>query len=97
MERGVMPHLKCVPCRARVLSGLAYSDVVIDLCPGCGAPLERVTELAEIVGFRSIRPCDDAGMSDANQRLADRVRDFRGAYAQPTAKAIALPVSEHDR
>ena len=56
MERGAMPHLKCVPCRARTMSGPAHSDVVMDLCASCGAPLERVTTLDEIVGFRSIQP-----------------------------------------
>ena len=104
MERGAMPHFKCVPCRARILTAHAPPDLMIDLCPSCGAPLEPVAALAEIVGFRSIRPYDEAEMSNESARLADRVRDFRSAYTDlaefeppPTAHAIAMRASENDR
>jgi hypothetical protein len=59
--------------------------LVGDLCPGCGSLLEPVGELAEIVGYRSIKSCDgaaDDGPPDAHQRIATRVDDFlarRGA------------------
>ena len=54
-EKGVMPHFKCVRCKARLYSEAGPADSVGDLCPGCGSLLEPVGELAEIVGFRSIR------------------------------------------
>jgi hypothetical protein len=60
-----MPHFKCVACRTRLHSAAAPADVLGDLCPRCGSPLEPVGELAEIVGFQSIRqrnsPADDGG------------------------------------
>jgi hypothetical protein len=61
-----MPHFKCVACRTRLYSAAAPADLVGDLCPRCGSLLEPVGELAEIVGFQSIRPrnsaADDGGI-----------------------------------
>jgi hypothetical protein len=54
--------------------------LVGDLCPDCGALLEPVGELAEIVGFRSIKP-------RGQQRIADRLDDLFASRAQ----AVALP------
>jgi hypothetical protein len=55
-----MPHFKCVRCRTRLYSAAAPADLIGDLCPGCGALLEPVGDLAEIVGFQAIRPRADA-------------------------------------
>ena len=74
-----MPHYKCVACKSRLHSAGSPADDVGDLCPGCGALLEPVGELAEIVGFRSIKPGDNAFDGDAprtHRRLADSVGDF---------------------
>jgi hypothetical protein len=77
-----MPHFKCVACETRLHStATAAPDPVGDLCPGCGALLEPVAvgELAEIVGFRSIRARDgagDEGETGTHQRIADRLGDF---------------------
>jgi hypothetical protein len=49
-----MPHLKCEPCRARVYRAGEPSSVV-EPCPVCGQPLQAVRDLAEIVGFRSVK------------------------------------------
>jgi hypothetical protein len=43
-----VPHLKCVTCRTRLYSATDAAGV----CDGCGAPLEPVAELAELVGYR---------------------------------------------
>jgi hypothetical protein len=65
-----MPHFKCVACRTRLYSG----DLISDLCRGCGSPLEPVGELAEVVGFRSIKPRDSAaGAPSTHRRLTERV------------------------
>lgn len=83
-----MSHFKCVACKTRLYSAARPIEGVGDLCPGCGSLLEPVGELAEIVGFRSIKPRDSAaddGPPGRHQRIADRVEDFfarREAIAQ---------------
>ena len=57
-----MPHYKCDRCRTRQYSAAGPREVVGDLCPGCGSPLEPVGDLTEIVGFRSI--AHDHGADD---------------------------------
>ena len=74
-----MPHFKCVACKFRLYRAASPPDEVGDLCPGCGSLLEPVGELAEVVGFQSIKPRDgaaDGGASSAHHRLADRVGDL---------------------
>ncbi len=74
-----MPHFKCVRCKARLYSEAGPADSVGDLCPGCGSLLEPVGELAEIVGFRSIKFRHSATEGDVpgtHERLADRVGDL---------------------
>jgi hypothetical protein len=74
-----MPHFKCVACKTRLYSAAGPVDLVGDLCPGCGSLLEPVGQLAEVVGFRSIRPRESAADGDAlgtHQRIADRFGDF---------------------
>jgi hypothetical protein len=73
-----MPHFKCVACKTRLYSAAGPDDLVGDLCPGCGSLLEPVGELAEIVGFRSIKHRDTADDSPpgTHERIAGRVDDF---------------------
>ena len=74
-----MPHFKCVACKTRLHSPANPADLVGDLCPGCGALLEPVKELAEIVGFRSIRSRDgaaDDSQPRPHERIADRIDDL---------------------
>jgi hypothetical protein len=71
-----MPHFKCVACKTRLYSAAGPDDMVGDLCPGCGSLLEPVGNLAEIVGFRSIRSRDGAADNSppgTHQRIAARV------------------------
>jgi hypothetical protein len=74
-----MPHYKCDVCRTRLhLSGKS-AELLGDLCPECGSLLERVTELTELVGFRSMASRDgDAATeeSERHQRIADIFDEF---------------------
>jgi hypothetical protein len=74
-----MPHYKCLPCKTRLYSAASPTDLVGDLCPECGSPLEPVGELAEVVGFRSIKSPDSTpagGTPSTHQLIADPVDDF---------------------
>ncbi len=76
-----MPHSKCVACKTRLFRAPGPIDRVGDLCPGCGNLLEPVGSLAEVVGFRSIRPRADPVDGDGlpvPPRLADQVYDMLG-------------------
>jgi hypothetical protein len=79
LEAALMPHFKCSACRTRLYSPAAPTDLVGDLCPECGSLLEPVAELADLVGFRSIRYRDHAADDTApgrHRQIADRVDDF---------------------
>jgi hypothetical protein len=81
-----MPHYKCVGCKTRLYSAAGPADLVGDLCPGCGSLLEPVGELAEIVGFQSIKHRDSAAGDSpprGHQRIAGRVVD--GLFARREA------------
>src|SRR5947209_8592660 len=74
-----MPHYKCAACRIRLHVSAKPAELVGDLCPECGLLLEPVLELAELIGFRSIRTVDsaaDAVRSNSHRRIADGVDDF---------------------
>jgi len=69
-----MPHFKCVACKRRLYGAAGLDDLADDLCPGCGSPLEPAAELAEIVGYRSIKSNDGAADDSppgAHQGIAD--------------------------
>jgi hypothetical protein len=89
-----MPHYKCVPCKTRLYSTASLPELVGDLCPECGALLEPVGLLAEVVGFRSIKSRDAAAADETagtHQRIAGRVDDFlaRRAVIQGQARLDA--------
>jgi hypothetical protein len=87
---GVMPHYKCVACKTRLHYAGTPPELVGDLCPECGSLLEPVGELAEIVGFRSIKPRDyeaDAGPLGTHQRIADRIDGFVSRREELLAQA----------
>lgn len=52
--RVVVTYFKCVSCKARLYSAAEPDSLVRDLCPGCGATLDPIGALAEVVGYRSI-------------------------------------------
>ena len=74
----LMPHFKCVGCRTRLYSASARADLVGDLCPGCGALLEPVGALTEIVGFQAIRQRSlDEGPQALSEAIALRLETNR--------------------
>ncbi len=72
-----MPHFKCVPCKTRIHGPADFADEAVGgLCPGCGALLEPVGELSEIVGFRAIRPREGTagpGAGGTPEQVAGRI------------------------
>jgi hypothetical protein len=72
-----MAHSKCLSCRARVWREGDPADHLRDLCPGCGGPLEPVSDLSELIGFRSLRARPRAAgraLPDRSQRIAAEIR-----------------------
>jgi hypothetical protein len=49
-----MTYFKCTSCKARLYSVASPDSLARDLCPGCGAMLEPVGELVEVIGYHSI-------------------------------------------
>jgi len=49
-KRALMPHLKCSTCRTRLF---ADGEAPVR-CDGCGALMEPVGDLAEIVGYQAM-------------------------------------------
>lgn len=89
-----MPYFKCVPCRIRVSQ--AGTECAGEPCPGCGLSLEPVTELTEVLGFRSATAFDSSQLP----RVAQRVSDISGGRVaaeahretdRMLAMALALP------
>jgi hypothetical protein len=65
-----MPHFKCVACKSRLYSAAAPTDLVGDLCPGCGSVLQPVGALTELVGFKSITRAPGVGLDVLAQEVA---------------------------
>ena len=101
-----MPYFKCVPCKIRVSESGARTALTDGACPGCGAALEPVAELTEVVGFRSPNLLESSVPRGVAQRVADisggrsvaesqlevdRWLDEGGSLgAEPLAEAVAL-------
>ena len=76
-----MTYFKCVTCKARLYSAAGPNSLICDLCPDCGAMLEPVGELTELVGYRSIKLRDDP---------AERWLDDGGSFNGPAAASAAV-------
>ena len=73
-----MPHFKCLRCRSRVWRDGPAADQADELCPGCGNPLEKVGELSELVGLRSLRGRPGSARmtsSDRSARISQQIRE----------------------
>ncbi len=78
-EGDALPHYRCVACSVRLEVPGGPAELVGDLCPECGSLLEPVTELAELIGFRSITSVAAAAApvrSASHERIADTVDGF---------------------
>ena len=72
-----MAHAKCVTCRARVWREGDPADHLRDLCPGCGGPLEPVSDLSQLVGLRSLRGrprSEGRALPDRSRLIAAEIR-----------------------
>jgi hypothetical protein len=73
-----MAHVKCLSCCSRVWRDGPAADHLQDLCPGCGGPLDAVTELSELVGLRSLRARprrDPRHAPDLSARISEQIRE----------------------
>ena len=73
-----MAHSRCLTCRARVWREGDPADHLRDLCPGCGGPLEPVSDLSELVGFRVLRARPRSvgrALPDKSPRIAAAIRE----------------------
>jgi hypothetical protein len=75
-----MAHSKCLACRARVWREGDAVDHLGDLCPGCGGPLEPVSNLSKLIGFRALR----ARPRSAGTALPDRSQRIAAEIARPS-------------
>ena len=87
-----MTYFKCVICKARLYSVANPDTLVRDLCPGCGAMLDPVGELSEVVGYRSIKLRDDPAEPQAEhgvviERFAEVLAGRRSRSAQAALDA----------
>lgn len=85
-----MPHVKCAACRTRLHSPKDPAELVGELCSHCGALLEPVGELSEIIGFRSIASVDRPPAADVpgtTAPLPGRPDDFVGRRQAVIARA----------
>jgi hypothetical protein len=85
-----MAHFKCEACRARVWRDGPADAHALDLCPGCGGPLEAVDRAEEILGLRALRRRPRARHSIADQvretiarNDAARVQRLRSSQPEP--------------
>jgi hypothetical protein len=67
-----MPHFKCLACETRLYSTESEADPVGDLCPVCGALLEPVGDLGQIVEYRVIETRGGTSHSGASRGPDDR-------------------------
>jgi hypothetical protein len=78
-----MPDFKCVTCRTRIRHA---EDVSAAPCPRCGSSLQLVGELAEVVGFQSVKPAEDS--VDIAAPIAEFTGRRNAIYAQRVRDAL---------
>jgi hypothetical protein len=69
-----MAHSKCLSCRARVWREGSSPD---DLCPGCGGPLQSVSDRSELIGFKCLRARPRGvrrSSADQFERISEQIR-----------------------
>ena len=80
-----MTYLKCTSCKARLYTVARSDRLGGELCPACGAMLEPVGELVEVVGYRSI----ELGADPAAHQVGGGVVIHRFAAALAASRARA--------
>jgi hypothetical protein len=77
-----MAHSKCLPCRARVWRDGSPAD----LCPGCGGPLEAVTDLSDLIGLRCLRAKPSAARGKPAESFEGFAEQIRATIARNDAE-----------
>ncbi|HWK25139.1 MAG TPA: hypothetical protein VNS09_01160 [Solirubrobacter sp.] len=87
-EQSLMPHTKCLHCRARVWrdNSADQPTAAADLCPGCGGELEPVADLSELVGLRALRVRPRQTHRDSAERFERISQEIREAFAAHDAE-----------
>jgi hypothetical protein len=70
-----MAHSKCLSCRARVWREGSSPE---DLCPGCGGPLQPVSDLSQLIGLRCLRARPRGGRHaspEQFERISQQIRE----------------------
>ena len=78
-----MAHSRCLPCGARVWREGSSSD---QLCPGCGGPLQAVSDLSELVGLRCLRARPKGDRQSSPERFARISEQIRAQIASHDAE-----------
>lgn len=89
-----MPDFKCVACRTRTRRMGDTPHSVADPCAACGSPLVLVSDLAEVVGFRSLTTEDRLGGSLAVVGDLTTRREARDAQLRRDALDAQLWVDD---
>jgi hypothetical protein len=75
-----MTYLKCTSCKVRLYSAATSGGLAAEFCPSCGATLEPVGELVEVLGYRSIEFLNDPAPPQAERgAVIDRFADLLAA------------------
>jgi len=74
-----MPHYQCAVCNLRLKVPGPPADRVGDPCPECGSLLAPASNLAELVGYRFIKPlqaAENARLPVSHEQIATAIDDF---------------------
>ena len=80
-----MTYLKCTSCKARLYTVARSDRIGGERCPACGATLETVGELVEVVGYRSVELGADAAPPQVGGGVV--IHSFAAALAGRRARA----------
>ena len=78
-----MAHSKCLSCRARVWREGSSTE---DLCPGCGGPLQPVSDLSQLIGLRCLRARPQGLRPSSTERFEQVSEQIRAQIARNDAE-----------
>jgi hypothetical protein len=78
-----MAHSQCLSCRARVWREGSSTE---DLCPGCGGPLQPVSDLSQLIGLRCLRARPQGLRPSSTERFEQVSERIRAQIARTDAE-----------